>query len=157
MQHMYSWWWVELSPERCRVKPLRRINAIFASYWIYFTINLYCLQRPWAPLAQTPSVEAHFAHPLAPALAFHYKKNYLGFFWKMATRILPCNWNELAVCSHRKCNLFCRENTVYLHDLHVFLWHKHLMLRIINFALCSQVLFKYVINFMILVALLTFS
>ena len=37
IQHMYSWWWVELSPETCRVKPLRRINAIVASCWIYFT------------------------------------------------------------------------------------------------------------------------
>ena len=35
---MYSWWWVELSPETCRVKPLRRINAIVASCWIYYTI-----------------------------------------------------------------------------------------------------------------------
>ena len=34
---LYSWWWVELSPETCRVKPLRRINAIVASCWIYFT------------------------------------------------------------------------------------------------------------------------
>ena len=38
IQHMYSWWWVELSPETCRVKPLRRINAIVGSCWIYFTI-----------------------------------------------------------------------------------------------------------------------
>ena len=30
---------VELSPETCRVKPLRRINAIVASCWTYFTIN----------------------------------------------------------------------------------------------------------------------
>jgi len=30
---------VELSPETCRVKPLRRINAIVASCWIYFTIK----------------------------------------------------------------------------------------------------------------------
>ena len=37
IQHMYSWWWVELSPETCRVKPLRRINAIVASCWMYFT------------------------------------------------------------------------------------------------------------------------
>ena len=37
IQHIYSWWWVELSPETCRVKPLRRINAIVASCWIYFT------------------------------------------------------------------------------------------------------------------------
>ena len=29
---------VELSPETCRVKPLRRINAIVASCWNYFTI-----------------------------------------------------------------------------------------------------------------------
>ena len=36
---MYSWWWVELSPETCRVKPLRRINAIVASCWIYYTSN----------------------------------------------------------------------------------------------------------------------
>ena len=35
---LYSWWWVELSPEICRVKPLRRINAIVASCWIYFTM-----------------------------------------------------------------------------------------------------------------------
>ena len=39
----YSWWWVELSPETCRVKPLRRINAIVASCWIYFTtVFVYC-------------------------------------------------------------------------------------------------------------------
>ena len=37
---LYSWWWVELLPETCRVKPLWRINAIVASCWIYFTINL---------------------------------------------------------------------------------------------------------------------
>ena len=30
---------MELSPETCRVKPLRRINAIVASCWNYFTIN----------------------------------------------------------------------------------------------------------------------
>ena len=30
---------VELSPETCRVKPLRRINAIVASCRIYFTIE----------------------------------------------------------------------------------------------------------------------
>ena len=35
---LYSWWWVELSPETCRVKPLRRINAIVASCWNYFTM-----------------------------------------------------------------------------------------------------------------------
>ena len=29
---------MELSPETCRVKPLRRINAIVASSWNYFTI-----------------------------------------------------------------------------------------------------------------------
>jgi len=29
---------VELSPETCRVKPLRRINAIVASCWNYFTM-----------------------------------------------------------------------------------------------------------------------
>ena len=39
---MYSWWWVELSPETCRVKPLRRINAIVASCWIYFTTVIIC-------------------------------------------------------------------------------------------------------------------
>jgi len=27
IQHMYSWWWVRLSPETCRVKPLRRIKT----------------------------------------------------------------------------------------------------------------------------------
>ena len=46
---MYSWWWVELSPETCRVKPLRRINAIFASCWIYFTIPFFVFPFP-APL-----------------------------------------------------------------------------------------------------------
>jgi len=30
---------VELSPETCRVKPLRRINAIVASCWNHFTIH----------------------------------------------------------------------------------------------------------------------
>ena len=40
---MYSWWWVELSPETCRVKPLRRINVIVASCWIYFTTISVCL------------------------------------------------------------------------------------------------------------------
>ena len=27
IQHLYSWWWVRLSPETCRVKPLRRIKT----------------------------------------------------------------------------------------------------------------------------------
>ena len=27
IQHMYSWWWVRLSPETCRVKSLRRIKT----------------------------------------------------------------------------------------------------------------------------------
>ena len=27
IQHMYSWWWVRLSPETCRVKPLRKIKT----------------------------------------------------------------------------------------------------------------------------------
>jgi len=37
---------VELSPETCRVKPLRRINATVASCWIYFTIiSLYTTLR----------------------------------------------------------------------------------------------------------------
>ena len=27
IQLMYSWWWVRLSPETCRVKPLRRIKT----------------------------------------------------------------------------------------------------------------------------------
>ena len=27
IQHMYSWWWVRLSPETCKVKPLRRIKT----------------------------------------------------------------------------------------------------------------------------------
>ena len=31
---------MELSPETCRVKPLRRINAIVASCWNYFTTEL---------------------------------------------------------------------------------------------------------------------
>ena len=34
---IYSWWWVRLSPETCRVKPLRIKNAIVASCWTYFT------------------------------------------------------------------------------------------------------------------------
>ena len=36
---LYSWWWVGLSPETCRVKPLRRINAIVASCWNCFTMS----------------------------------------------------------------------------------------------------------------------
>ena len=40
---LYSWWWVELSPESCRVKPLRRINAFVASCWIYFTRERMCI------------------------------------------------------------------------------------------------------------------
>ena len=36
---MYSWWWVRLSPETCRVKPMRIKNAIVASCWTYFTIG----------------------------------------------------------------------------------------------------------------------
>jgi len=27
IQHMYSWWWVRLSPETCRVQPLRSIKT----------------------------------------------------------------------------------------------------------------------------------
>jgi hypothetical protein len=53
--------------------------------------TLYCSQCPSSPAAQTPSVEVQFVHPLALALTIHYKKNYLGFAEKWATRILPCN------------------------------------------------------------------
>jgi len=35
---------VELSPETCRVKPLRRINAIVASCWIYFTTKMFWIK-----------------------------------------------------------------------------------------------------------------
>ena len=38
---LYSWWWLELSPETCRVKPPRRINAIVASCWNYFTNKVW--------------------------------------------------------------------------------------------------------------------
>ena len=44
---MLSVEWVELSPETCRVKPLRRINAIVASCWIHFTTT----RDEWLPLA----------------------------------------------------------------------------------------------------------
>jgi len=27
IQHMYSWWWVRLSPETCRAMPLRKIKT----------------------------------------------------------------------------------------------------------------------------------
>ena len=33
------WYNKKMSPETCRVKPLRRINAIVASCWNYFTIK----------------------------------------------------------------------------------------------------------------------
>ena len=47
---LYSWWWVELSPETCRVKQLRRINSIVASCWIYFTTSCQALRSPSIPL-----------------------------------------------------------------------------------------------------------
>ena len=35
---MYSWWWVRLSPETCRVKAIaKNKNATVASCWTYFT------------------------------------------------------------------------------------------------------------------------
>ena len=38
IQHMYSWWWVTLSPETCRLKAIaKNKNAIVASCWAYFT------------------------------------------------------------------------------------------------------------------------
>ena len=57
----YSWWWVRLSPETCRVKPLQRINAIVASCWIYFTTTqllcfIICL------LQSSTCFEQRFAH-----------------------------------------------------------------------------------------------
>ena len=36
---------MELSPETCRVKPLRRINAIVASCWNYFTMIIQLTQH----------------------------------------------------------------------------------------------------------------
>ena len=68
IQHMYSWWWVELSPETCRVKPLRRINAIVASCWIYFTITStsspsYC-KTIFSPESTKPAVllpQSHYS------------------------------------------------------------------------------------------------
>jgi len=39
MQQLRLLFAMALSPETCRVKPLRRINTIVASCWIYFTIK----------------------------------------------------------------------------------------------------------------------
>ena len=41
IQHMYSWWWVRLSPETCRVKPLRRIKTQL--FHLVGLISLPCL------------------------------------------------------------------------------------------------------------------
>ena len=41
IQHMYSWWWVRLSPETCRVKPLRRIKT-----QLLHLVGLISLQDP---------------------------------------------------------------------------------------------------------------
>ena len=43
---LYSWWWVRLSPETCRVKPLRIKNAIVASCWTYFTTIVMNIHVP---------------------------------------------------------------------------------------------------------------
>ena len=40
IQHMYSWWWVRLSPETCGVKPLRRIKTQLL-HLVGFHLNLY--------------------------------------------------------------------------------------------------------------------
>ena len=53
IQHMYSWWWVELSPETYRVKPLRRINAIVASCWLCIDSQIKVLLKN--NLFQVPS------------------------------------------------------------------------------------------------------
>ena len=50
---MYSWWWVKLSTETCRIKPLRRINAIVASCCIYFTMEMAV--RQWFRMNHTHS------------------------------------------------------------------------------------------------------
>ena len=36
IQHLYSWWWVRLSPETCRVKPLRRIKSNYCILLDFF-------------------------------------------------------------------------------------------------------------------------
>ena len=49
---------MELSPETCRVKPLRIINAIVASCWIYFIIRDNRLYEVYSELL--PTFTIHF-------------------------------------------------------------------------------------------------
>jgi len=52
-----------LSPETCRVKPLRRINAIVASCWIYFTIiHQWLLQHIQRQLQKGPEADIKNLH-----------------------------------------------------------------------------------------------
>ena len=58
---LYSWWLVELSPETCRAKPLRRINAIVASCWNYFTTSNGSVKRK-ATKEFSESADGTFPH-----------------------------------------------------------------------------------------------
>jgi hypothetical protein len=56
---MYSWWWVRLSPETCRVKPLRRIKiqllhlvGLISLLYLILVSCFLCLARSVAAVTQ---------------------------------------------------------------------------------------------------------
>ena len=66
---LYSWWCVELSPETCRVKPLRRIKAIVASCWNYFTI---LINFSWSHFIVCPTVCVSGVNGNLVALTYYF-------------------------------------------------------------------------------------
>jgi len=61
---LYSWWWVRLSPETCRVKPLRIKNAIVASWWRsvfpFRSQNGSTSKKVWEPVIVCWLIVHHF-------------------------------------------------------------------------------------------------
>ena len=113
MQHMYSWWWVELSPETCRVKPLRRINAIVASCWIYFTTDRGVCLISWvrcsAEIRQASTTWTCTIHS-----TYSHTSTYECLLWKRSTCLLPVDRAiNLTVTASDKTNLTsgCRQKT----------------------------------------------
>jgi len=72
IQHMYSWWWVRLSPETWRVKPLRRIKT-----QLLHLVGLISLLYTTSEL-----IEKKFWELVKVGYRFRYRRNKI---WTLAT------------------------------------------------------------------------
>ena len=146
IQHMYSWWWVSLSPETCRVKPLRRNNAIVASCWTYFTTIFLGTLGRIQQFITIPSL-LHFYYQLSPiqttymnpyiSMSKNYSKlsvlpwlssQYSTFSLTGCVQWMTATWNRQVIHTFKFCAsaLFCMSEVITLFS-RTFIFSTHII------------------------------